>query len=92
MQEAIFVDAGSSHSCALTRQGGVKCWGYNTFGRLGDGTNETRNLPVDVVGLSSGVKAIAVGGDFTCAFTAGGGVKCWGYNAQGQLGDGTTED
>jgi alpha-tubulin suppressor-like RCC1 family protein len=92
LEDILDVDAGPLHTCALTSKGGAKCWGYNSFGRLGDGTNETRNTPTDVLGLSSGVLAIAAGGDFTCALTTAGGVKCWGYNASGQLGDGTTED
>jgi alpha-tubulin suppressor-like RCC1 family protein len=92
LENIVDVDAGPSHTCALTSNGGVKCWGDNSFGRLGDGTNETRDTPTDVIGLSSGVKAIAAGGDFTCALTNSGNVKCWGYNASGQLGDGSTED
>jgi alpha-tubulin suppressor-like RCC1 family protein len=83
------VAAGSSHTCALTNQGGVKCWGYNLEGQLGDGTNDNRATPVDVVGLSGGIIAIAVGEDFSCALTDEGGVKCWGDNLFGQLGDGT---
>jgi alpha-tubulin suppressor-like RCC1 family protein len=81
--------AGLTHTCALTREGGVKCWGDNWFAQLGDGTTTRRLEPVDVPGLGSGVAGIAVGEVHTCALTSAGGVKCWGSNVAGQVGDGT---
>jgi alpha-tubulin suppressor-like RCC1 family protein len=84
------ISAGFEDSCALTSAGGVECWGYNQYGKLGDGTRTDRHTPVAVSGLSSGVAAIAAGGFHSCALTSAGGVECWGYNFYGELGDGTT--
>ncbi len=78
------------HACAIVPGGGVKCWGNNVKGELGDGTNAQRATPVAVSTLSSGVAAIATGLQFTCALTSSGGVKCWGDNSNSQLGEGST--
>jgi hypothetical protein len=74
------------------RGGGVKCWGSNGAGQLGDGSTTDSSVPVDVSGLETGVSAVAAGGWHNCAVTSGGGVKCWGSNEYQQLGAGTSTD
>ena len=84
------VVAGSDHACALTN-GAVKCWGYNEYGPLGDGTTTTRTAPTDVVGLS-GVQKLAARTYHTCAITISDHVTCWGTNWKGEIGDGHAGD
>ena len=86
------VATGTGHSCTLTTAGGVKCWGFNNHGQLGDGTTTDRLTPVDVIGLASGVAAVAAGEHDTCALTTSGGLKFWGDGRFGKLGNGSTSD
>jgi len=89
----VAIAGGEAHTCALLANGTVRCWGQNSSGEIGDGTNIIRSSPVPVAGLSS-VVAVATGGDLgashTCALIADGTVRCWGANNRGQLGDNTT--
>jgi len=89
---AAAISAGGDHDCVLMNSGGVKCWGENDFGGVGNGSINSRNDPIDVTGLSSGVQSVSAGGFHTCALMNSGTVKCWGLNKYGQLGDGTTDD
>ncbi len=81
---------GGYHACAVTTKGAPKCWGYNAEGQLGDNTKIDSAVPVAVYSLSKGVKSISAGSYTTCALTTKKTVKCWGYNGDGELGDGTT--
>jgi alpha-tubulin suppressor-like RCC1 family protein len=83
---------GDNHTCARLADGTVACWGRNVFKQLGnDAAGESSPLPVAVSGLG-GVQQIAAGSSHTCARLADGTARCWGYNFNGQLGDGTSAD
>jgi hypothetical protein len=84
------IAAGRYHTCALTAGGGALCWGYNSYGQLGNGTTATETRPVAVSGLASGVAALTLSQGRTCARTTGGAAQCWGDNYWGGIGDGTT--
>jgi alpha-tubulin suppressor-like RCC1 family protein len=83
------VTGGGEHSCGLDAAGKAYCWGRNTDGQLGDGTNTNRTTPVAVSTAETFISIIA-GGFYTVALTAGGQAFAWGANSDGQLGDGTT--
>ena len=72
---------GEEHTCVLTSSGAVQCVGDNVSSQLGDSgaCGAECHTPVNVSGLSSGVTAIAAGGDTSCAVLADGSVQCWGY-------------
>ncbi|MEU6986380.1 hypothetical protein ABZ946_23565 [Streptomyces sp. NPDC046324] len=80
--------AGGGHSLARLDGDTVQCWGDNSSGQLGDGTNTPSNVPVTVSGLS-GVNAVTGGGSHSLALLGDGTVMAWGDNGFGQLGDGT---
>lgn len=86
----IQIALGAHHACAVTATGGVRCWGSNNYGQLGDGTTTNRLTPTDVVGLSSGIVGVFAGDGHSCALTSTGDVLCWGAGTYGQLGNGAT--
>ncbi|MBK9676556.1 MAG: hypothetical protein IPO82_15495 [Betaproteobacteria bacterium] len=83
---ALSVVAGDRFTCATTSSSGLRCWGLNGDGQLGDGTGTTRLTPVGVVG-NPAIAAVAAGGAHACALSAAGAVTCWGSNSNGQLGN-----
>src|SRR5258706_6054753 len=92
---AIDLAAGSSHVCAIAKSSGggaISCWGYNGVGELGDGTTTSSSIPrgVSMGGAQTYAGRIFAGGLHTCALGSDGRVACWGENANGELGDGTT--
>src|SRR5262249_522362 len=86
------VSIGTS-TCAVTSAGGAKGWGDALSGALGNGgTDGAYDAAVDVTGLTSGVASISAGTLNACAVTTQGTVKCWGNNAMGALGNGSSDD
>ncbi|MDP7003393.1 MAG: hypothetical protein QGG21_00005, partial [Candidatus Thalassarchaeaceae archaeon] len=94
------ISGGDYHSCMILENGSAVCWGRNSDdiedgeghsgGQLGDGTTTDSLTPV-FVALPSGRTAVSVDAQLhTCAVLDNGSVSCWGYNNNGQLGDGST--
>ncbi|MCH7564861.1 MAG: hypothetical protein IH968_13665 [Gemmatimonadetes bacterium] len=86
------VTAGGFHSCGISREGNAFCWGSNTAGQLGTGSEIAQVLRPQPVSVSALFSDIDAGLAHTCAVTEAGGVLCWGDNEFGQLGNGTDED
>ncbi len=89
------VAVGTKRTCAILDDNSVKCWGLNDKGYLGYGDTMPRNQPSSAsvnLGVGLSAKTIAAEGNHTCVILNNGGVKCWGFNDFGQLGDGTTTD
>lgn len=82
------VSYGELHACGVNDLGGVKCWGWNVDGLLGNGTNVTSATPVPVTGISTAI-TVAAALNHSCAVLADRTVKCWGLNPFGGLGDAT---
>jgi len=85
---ALEVKAAPGHTCVLLEGGRVKCWGEGNLGRLGYGDTTDRLEPQEDVAVGGVTIELAVGLAHTCALLAGGHVRCWGANNQGQLGYG----
>ena len=85
-------DVGGTHTVVfqnISGHVGVRTWGNNAYGQLGDGTQNASAIPVRVQGLNGiDISSVAAGGNHTLALSAGGTVWAWGQNIYGQLGVG----
>jgi alpha-tubulin suppressor-like RCC1 family protein len=96
---ALSTSSVAQHNCAILDNGALKCWGSNAFAQLGQGHTNSIMGPTDMgdnlapIQLGNGRNAVQVsaGTGHTCALLDNSLVKCWGHNANGQLGHGTTE-
>ena len=88
-EDSLSVSAGSYHTCAITSNRTVMCWGDNWNGQIGDGTNADRRTPVEIsIPSNSSAVSLDAGAMHTCMGVNDGAMFCWGYNAYGQLGNG----
>ena len=83
------IAASFSHSCAVSDEGKVFCWGSNEDGKLGIGKSEIEldysAIPLEVVGIADAA-AVATGENHTCALHQSGAVSCWGSDEDNQIG------
>ncbi|HEU4410431.1 MAG TPA: hypothetical protein VFS43_34570 [Polyangiaceae bacterium] len=86
--------AGDLHACALTSAGEpVLCWGANNERQLGDGTTAPSQAQAVEVKVAGGAPftalSLSLGHFHSCARVSGDQARCWGRNANGQVGDGS---
>jgi cysteine-rich repeat protein len=99
-RDATAIALGGAHTCALLDNATVKCWGANASGQLGqgntttlgDGAGEVAGLSAISLGTGRTALQITAGNAHSCALLDNHTVKCWGANASGQLGQGSTDN
>lgn len=97
---AVGVALGYENSCVLLDNHDVKCWGYGSYGMPGQGTTDAWGdqiyemgdfLPIVPLGVGRSAQKLTAGNYHACALLVDGGVKCWGYNSEGELGQGHSD-
>jgi alpha-tubulin suppressor-like RCC1 family protein len=94
LTNVINISAGYGHTCAVLSTGSytISCWGANSYGQLGHGNTTDSSSPVQVYTGGTtpliGVSKVSAGSFHTCALLSSGNARCWGHNANGQLGNG----
>jgi len=93
------IAAGTWHTCAVLKDGSVRCWGKGDAGQLGLGASESigdepGEMPPPPIDLDGPAVQVAPGGGWeghTCALMVDGAVRCWGASSHGQLGIDTSD-
>ncbi len=95
LSDIVDIAAHDANTCALDDSGNAWCWGSDADGQLGDGggtsaTPQPSPVAVVMTGVKGGFHQIDVGERHACGVSLRGAVYCWGSNAAGQLGGGTS--
>jgi alpha-tubulin suppressor-like RCC1 family protein len=88
LPDAVQISGSGETTCAVRSSGAVVCWGWNSYGQLGNNGNSPANAPVNVQGIGDAVE-VSVHSSTACAVRATGAVACWGDNGSGQYGVGS---
>ena len=85
------VSTNMNFSCALGNDSATYCWGYGESGQIGNGQNQTQEIPVKVT-IPTGISfnQISTNENYSCALGSDTAIYCWGYGLYGQLGNGNT--
>ena len=90
LSAALEITAGRSHSCAISSDDAVRCWGRNDQGQIGDGSVNDRNASEAALGSGTiGARAVRAAASRTCAIRSSGAAACWGEGLDGGLGNGS---
>ncbi|MCK5322096.1 MAG: hypothetical protein KAJ47_02430, partial [Candidatus Aenigmarchaeota archaeon] len=86
------ISIGTVQACGVLTNGSAMCWGYDFYGTLGDGDDDqaTEYSPV-FVDTSYTFSSISVMLHHSCGVLTNGSAMCWGYDSNGQLGDGNDD-
>ena len=87
LKDALTVANGDEHTCALTKDKALFCWGSNVNGQLGISGLPSAPTPTQVTSLTS-IAELAVGDEHTCIRKSDTTIWCWGYNGSGAVGNG----
>lgn len=88
------IDAGGFFTCGVDSARAIACWGDNFNGQLGNNSTTNSGVPVDITTVMPVPvwSSVSAGASHACAIQNNGVVRCWGDNAFGQLGNGTTDE